>query len=402
VASVEDRWFIEVGGERQRAERHGVGQRYRVRYRDPGGAQRTKSFVKKAEADQFAATVEADKVRGLYVDPTLGRITLEEYGRAWLESQTFGASTREATELRLRIHVFPHLGRIPLAALKPSQVQGWLRLLQQELAPRYVRVIFANLSSMLSAAVDDDRIAKNPCSASSVRVPRAIETKLVPWTAEQLHAVTAALPPRYRVMATLGAGCGLRQGEVFGLAVEDIDFLRGVVHVRRQVKIVGGKHLFAPPKGRKVRDVPLPESVALSLAAHMAEWPGISVAMEWEPSGQTVAAKLVLSTRERGALDRNYVNAKIWKAALVRAGMEPSRENGMHALRHFYASVLLDAGESVRALAEYLGHADPGFTLRVYTHLMPASEERTKKAVDRLFTVDGPSSCVPDVSRGAV
>ena len=59
---------------------------------------------------------------------------------------------------------------------------------------------------------------------------------------------------------------------------------------------------------------------------------------------------------------------------LVAAGIEPSRENGMHALRHFYASVLLDARESVRALAEYLGHADPGFTLRVYTHLMPASE----------------------------
>jgi integrase len=36
---------------------------------------------------------------------------------------------------------------------------------------------------------------------------------------------------------------------------------------------------------------------------------------------------------------------------------------------------------SVRALAEYLGHADPSFTLRVYTHLMPASEDRTRKAV---------------------
>lgn len=57
----------------------------------------------------------------------------------------------------------------------------------------------------------------------------------------------------------------------------------------------------------------------------------------------------------------------------------------MHALRHFYASVLLDAGESVRALASYLGHADPGFTLRVYTHLMPASEERTRRAIDRVL-----------------
>jgi hypothetical protein len=62
-----------------------------------------------------------------------------------------------------------------------------------------------------------------------------------------------------------------------------------------------------------------------------------------------------------------------------------SRENGMHALRHFYASVLLDAGENIKALAEYLGHSDPGLTLRVYAHLLPSSQERTRKAVAAVF-----------------
>jgi integrase len=57
----------------------------------------------------------------------------------------------------------------------------------------------------------------------------------------------------------------------------------------------------------------------------------------------------------------------------------------MHALRHFYASVLLDAGESVKALAKYLGHSDPGLTLRVYAHLMPTSKERTRKAVSVIY-----------------
>ncbi|MGA5602597.1 tyrosine-type recombinase/integrase [Streptomyces griseoincarnatus] len=51
----------------------------------------------------------------------------------------------------------------------------------------------------------------------------------------------------------------------------------------------------------------------------------------------------------------------------------------MHALRHFYASVLLDAGESIKALAEYLGHSDPGLTLKVYAHLMPSSRERARR-----------------------
>ena len=77
-----------------------------------------------------------------------------------------------------------------------------------------------------------------------------------------------------------------------------------------------------------------------------------------------------------------------------RLGIQASRANGMHALRHFYASVLLDAGESIKAVSEYLGHSDPGFTLRTYTHLLPSSEQRTRQAVDRALaggasTVDG-------------
>ncbi len=70
----------------------------------------------------------------------------------------------------------------------------------------------------------------------------------------------------------------------------------------------------------------------------------------------------------------------------------------MHALRHFYASALLDAGESIKALAVYLGHSGPAFTLRVYTHLMPSSEERARKAIDDLFrgrgSGDGPASAL--------
>lgn len=78
---------------------------------------------------------------------------------------------------------------------------------------------------------------------------------------------------------------------------------------------------------------------------------------------------------------------------MVGAGAGPARTgawdadgvHGMHALRHFYASVLLDAGEGIKAVSEYLGHSDPGLTLRVYAHLMPSSQERTRKAVDRVL-----------------
>lgn len=70
----------------------------------------------------------------------------------------------------------------------------------------------------------------------------------------------------------------------------------------------------------------------------------------------------------------------------------------MHALRHFYASVLIDAGESVRAVADYLGHADPGFTLRVYAHLLPSSEQRARAAID-LVLAPGPRLSVTPAAR---
>jgi integrase len=93
--------------------------------------------------------------------------------------------------------------------------------------------------------------------------------------------------------------------------------------------------------------------------------------------------RLYLTTPDGAALFRTRFNATVWKRAIRAAGIEDDRRNGMHVLRHTYASVLLDAGESVKALSLYLGHADPGFTLRVYTHLLPSSEDRTRRAIDR-------------------
>lgn len=356
---------------------------YVARYRDPAGEQRSKNFTRKVDADRFMTSIAADVLRGVYVDPDAGKVTFKDHAKAWLASQTFDESTRQAVELRLRLHAYPVLGGLELRQVKPSTVQAWLRSIEK-LAPTYRRVIYANVSGIFAAAVDDELIAKNPCRAASVRRPKVEARKVVPWPAERVRAVEAALPDRWRIVATLASGLGLRQGEVFGLSPDDVDFLRGKVDVQRQVKLyANGKQVFARPKGRKVRTVPLPESVRDDLAAYLAGFPAVAVTLPWETlDGDPVTVRLVVSSRERTAANRNYFNAKIWKPALTKAGVPTTRDNGCHALRHWFASVLLDAGESIKAVSEYLGHADPGFTLRTYTHLMPASEDRTRKAVD--------------------
>ncbi len=344
----------------------------------PTTASRRKTFTKLDDARRFANAIETDKARGTYIAPDAGKAWFKDYADEWLRSQTFEESTRDAVALRLRKHIYPTLGAKELRAIKPSTIQAWMRSLDH-LAPRTRGVILTNVSTILSAAVDDELLAKNPCNARSVSKPKADTKRVIPWEADAVHGVHDAMPDRYGIAVTLGAGLGLRQGEIFGLSPDDVDFLRGMVTVRRQIKLYSdGRLEFALPKGRKVRHVPLPASVRDELGAHLAAWPAVPVTL----AGEGEPIRLILTTRERTALARTYFNPYVWKPALKEAGVADSRENGMHALRHFFASVLLDGGESIKAVSEYLGHADPGFTLRTYTHLMPTSDERTRNLVD--------------------
>lgn len=108
-------------------------------------------------------------LRGTYLDPDAGKVTFAEFAKPWLAGQTVDPSTRQALDVRPRVHLLPTFGGQELRAIRPSSVQAWLGGLQQQLAPSYVRVLLANLSGILRAAVDDNLIARDPCQASSVR-----------------------------------------------------------------------------------------------------------------------------------------------------------------------------------------------------------------------------------------
>lgn len=407
MAHIQDRWYSEKidpdTGEpvldskgrpvKQKTSFYGKGMRYKVRYIDPDDKERSKSFPdrKLGAAQDFMHQMENDMTRGTYLDPDAGKIHFREFGETWLNSQTFEETTREGTEIRLRLHVYPYLGNQWLSAIKPSNIREWDRALQKKgLAETYRRLIFANVSAIFAAAIDDERLNKNPCTAKSVTAPRGEYPKIVPWVSERVHGVHGALPDRYKVTVPIGGGCGLRQGEVFGISPDDVDEDAEKLRVERQIKIVRGKLVFGLPKHGKTREVPLPGEVRLAIKEHVEQFPPLKVTLPWGgPDGEPVTVRLLLHTRESTAIHRMYFNRHVWKPALREAGVdEPVRADGFHALRHFYASVLLDAGENIRALAEYLGHADPAFTLRVYTHLMPSSAARTRSAIDHIFGGD--------------
>jgi len=399
MAWTEDRWIVTVTNEdgsksQVRSSRHGYGLRWRVRYETADGDERSKSFARKPDADRFRTQTEADLMRGTYRDPDAGKITLRKYAAQWLADQSFDDSSRESTGYRIR-HITAGLGDKRLDQVSPSMVNAWLRGLK--LAPSTRRQCLTALSSIFTAAVDDGRVAVNPCRARSVKVPKVTRRKVVPLESAQLGALRDALPARYRAMVDAGAMCGLRQGEIFALSVETLDFLHREIHVTRQVKIVGGRMVLAIPKAGKIRDVPLPESTSVTFAEHIRKFPPVPVTLPWhEPGtrahGRPVTARLLFSSPvARMAVSRHRFNTNAWKPALLAAGIPVTRENGMHVLRHSYASALLARGVSIRQLADALGHHDPGFTLRVYTHLMEGGDESIRQAIDSAATVPSPA-----------
>ena len=334
MASIEDRWWRKgPDGKRVQTDRHGKSGRYRVRYKGTDGKAHAESFDRKADADRFRDTTAADVRRGQWIGPDAGTITLRQFGSEWQARQRTEASTREATGTRLNRHIYPVLGGYTLAQLSrdPALIEDWLATMP--VSDAYRRVVFTTVSAIMNSAVRRKLIPANPCQ--QVKRPKPPARHPEPWTPRQVAAVRAALPGRWQVLVDLGARLGLRQGEIFGLAVSDVNFLRRVVHVRRQVRIVGSKLVFAPPKGRKIRDVPLPQAVADALAAHLAAYPARPVTLPWnEPGGAPDTAQLILTSATGLAVNRNTFNTYAWKPALEAAGIPASRANGCHALRH--------------------------------------------------------------------
>ncbi|XVV14428.1 tyrosine-type recombinase/integrase [Actinoplanes sp. CA-131856] len=402
---IQDRWYKTEKDEngkhrRVKTDRFGIGLRYRARYVGPDGSEQSQSFPdrQKRRAEEWLTQIKADMSNGDFIDPKAGRTTFGQYAEKWLATLTSDPSTRASVRSQIQLHAIPYLGKRPMDSFEPSHIREWLSELETAVpAASYRHVIFGNVSGIFMAAIEDRIRKTNPCRSRSVTVPSASPSRVRPWSAVRTFSVRAGLPPRFQAMVDAAGGCGLRQGEVFGLSVDDAGLETGWLHVGCQVKDMSGHLVFAPPKRGKLRDVPLAPAVADAFRTHVKQFPPRLVTLPWlRPDGALVTKRLMFTTADGRPVRRSDFNTYVWKPALVAAEVIPppesggrrhqaAREHGMHALRHFYASVLLDAGENIKALSTYLGHSDPGFTLRVYTHLMPSSDTRARNAMDRVY-----------------
>ncbi|MGY6656079.1 tyrosine-type recombinase/integrase [Amycolatopsis sp. TRM77291] len=374
----------------EKTELYGIGMRYKVRYLDPDNEERSKSFPdkQKKRAENFLIGVEADKREDKYIDPRASSKVFRKQGENWLKATSPDPATREILRSRLESQIYPTFGHLKFSQIKPSTIRDWVGDMDERgLSSNYQVVLFTIVAGVLDSAVDDRLIRENPCHAKTVRRPVGESPPVVVWPEERVHKVRKGLAERFRIAVPLGSGLGLRQGEILGFSPDDIDRDAMTVHVQRQIKTVKGVMMFAPPKGGKTRTVPLSPAMLAEIDDHEDRFPSVAVTLPWrKPDGEPVTVRLLM-TGEEGRLYTGDLFTKVmWQGAFRAAEIAyRGRADGMHALRHFFASTLLSRAVSIKELAEYLGHSDAGFTLRTYTHLVPSSHERARQAIDAVF-----------------
>jgi integrase len=348
--------------------------RYRARYRDASGREHAKHFRRKTDAQTWLDDETAKLVTGTWVAPKTARTTVGDWCDSWLAGY---GTRRESTVRQARTHVAQirrEFGDMQLAAVRPSHVKAWCaRLRADGVAPSYVYALHARLAQLFTDAVHDGIVPRSPCSRRTS--PGQGKQRPYVATTEQVWALHDAMPKRYRAAVLLGAFVGLRVAEACGLRVGDVDFMRKVVHPAVQYPA----ELLKTETSRTA--VPIPETLALDLAAHVKQWPA-----------ETVLSNEVGEPVGPWALERVFRKAR----AAVHAAAEEAREAGedapdvpvgfrFHDLRHYLASLLIASGADVKTVQARLRHASAKTTLDTYGHLWPDRDESTRAAIEAVL-----------------
>lgn len=338
------------------------GGKYRARWREyAGGPQKTRLFPRKVDAEAFLVGLRHSILSGTYTPPEAGLMTLAAYAEEWQRRRSWAPSTHERIARELRLYILPALGSRPLSSLRRPHIEEWAKALP--LAPSSARMVYETLSNMLSAAVDDERIGRNP--AKGARLAKAEVVPFVPLTVEEVHAIAGHTVEHVRAGVVVAAGTGLRQGELFGLTSDRVDFMRREMRVDRQLwtPSKGAPFLKAPKSKNSYRTIALSTVVLDALAGHMAAFgagqDGLVFHIETRPVSRCMASKYN-------------------RVAVKAAGLEG---HSWHDLRHHHASVLLPAGVSPALVAERLGH-DVKTLLTTYSHVIRNDDDRVRAIVD--------------------
>jgi integrase len=338
-----------------------------------GGRVVTRTFKRRKDADAYASTVEADKLRGVVVDPRRAKVTVEDYTARWLAHRSdLAVRTTELYRWLLDHQILPTFGTTPLADLSPSSVRSWHARIAAA-HPTTAAKAYRLLSSIMRTAVTDEVISRNPCQVKGAAVEKAPERPVA--SIAEVQALANSMPEHLSVVVLLAAWCQLRRAELRGLRRRDVDLMRATltVSVTRTTKMDGTTVEKAPKTDAGRRTIAIPANVVPALTDHLQRHVG------WEPDA------LIIDCTDRAL-------GLAWDKARHAVGRPDLR---LHDLRHTGLTWSAATGASVAELMRRAGHKSPAAAMR-YQH---ATENRDRVLADALAELATVTTIRPRDSR---
>lgn len=367
------------GTVRQRADGRWEG-RYVIGY-DDKGYPKTKNVLAKTKRE---CVEKLEKLKaelgGIKSDKIKPDMPFGDWMVYWFENHAkpkIRLTTQEGYWSRIRLHINPELGHIPLNKLTQNDLQQFYGRLKKNgrkirteiygegLSDRMVRMCHATCRSALEKAKQDGLIRTNPAIGCKLPPKKAREMQVLDRDELQRFLIQAQAEGYYELFL-LDLATGLRRGELLALQWDDLDFQTGVLNVNKQVYKVNGQMLFSTPKTKNsIRKIVLPPSV-------------VEVLQEYK---KTVVSRWMFPSPVKYdmPLSPDRVYGKL-SGILERAGCKRVR---FHDLRHTFATLALQGGMDIKTLSAMLGHVSAATTLDIYTHITDDMQRQAAANIDR-------------------
>lgn len=278
--------------------------------------------------------------------------------------KAYSPKTVRSYEQAFRDEINPELGRMPVEALKRSQIQRWVDGMAARMASGTARNHFHALAAMYTFLLSRyDEIEYDPAAGVILPAPAEIRERYA--EPEEMVALVDALPLKLAVPFALAFWAGLRKGEIQALPVDMIDLNAGWIDVRFSLDPVEG--FKGPKSGAGERVVPIFAPLRPYLEMQLAQLASASL-----PSSDDRPGGLLLPSLNRWGspsyarygtrnLGSKFINECVshWRSV----GLRPI---GLHEARHSFATALVRAGYDVKLVAEWVGHAQASTTLNIY------------------------------------
>ena len=349
-------------------------------YFDQDGKRHIKTCRTKKEADAFLIQARHEVGRGVHT-PESASVTVAEAAALWIEKselEKLERSTLREYRNHVRLHINPLIGEIKLARLSTPAIEAFRDELLKERSRAMARKVLASLKSILHEAQRRGLAAQNAAQPVRVDVKKHDKRKLAIGhdlpSKEEVQTILSKTDGRWRPLLVTAIFTGMRASELRGLAWGDVDFERKVIHVRQRANLWG--ELGAPKSGAGHRTIPISPMVVNALREWRLACPKGELGLVFPNGAGNVESHANIA-------NRGFYLLQV-ETRMVAPDPDDEDENGkpvmkpkygMHALRHFFASWVIERGFSPKRVQTLLGHSSIQMTFDVYGHLFPNLED---------------------------